>query len=135
MLPHNIALSDVASFLGSSSNGPAFQATDASVALDDVDLSQSDLKSLDDLFSALDHTNPAPKVAAPPPLCEPIGTEQEAKACAENRQSSRVHVLANGAHDFSPFEKIGSFQMKQSLELSKDQTDKSIVKRKVKSKK
>ena len=120
-------------FLQSTSNDQAFQATDASVHLDDIDLTQSDLRSLDDLFSAMNQTNnPDLKVSAPKsaPLCEPTHKEvQDPTTSAQHLQSSRRQVLADIALEVSPFETIGSFQMKQSLEMITDQNDKSVVKR------
>ena len=119
--------------LQSSSNSQDFQDIEVSVPLDEVDLSQSDLRSLDELFSIQDHTNSVAKSANPASSLprETILKERETENRAKNIQSPRVDVLAGGTHDFSlseVFQNIGSFQMKQSLELHTDQDDKSIAK-------
>lgn len=117
----------------SSSDSQECQAMDVSVPLDEVDLSQSDLRSLDELFSMKSHTNSVVKPPSPKSmqLREPILEERETKTRSKSLQSPRVGVLAGGAHDFSPsevFHNIGSLQMKQSLELNTDQYVTSAVK-------
>ena len=94
-------------FLRSSSSDQVFQAADVSVHLDVIDLSQSDLRSLVDLFRAMDQTNnPDLKVSAPKsaPLCEPTRTKaKEPKTSTKNLQSSR-QLSVDVALEFSPFE-------------------------------
>ena len=119
--------------LQSPSTGQESQAMDVSVLLDEVDLSQSDLRSLDELFRMQDHTNSVAKSAIPTSIQirDPILKERETKTRTKNLQSPSVAALAGGVHDFSPsevFQNIGSFQMKQSLELHKDQDEKAFEK-------